>query len=69
MYKIRRELKEELLDGRTISNVAKKVGISRVHLSYIINGKLNTTKTTAYAIVKSCNSESEIQDYFERVIL
>lgn len=64
MYKIKEDLKDKLLDGRTISNLAKKIGVSRVHLSYILNGKLATTKTTAYVIVKSCDSEAEIEDYF-----
>lgn len=64
MYKIKRELKDLLLDGRTISNLAKKVGVSRVHLSYILNGKVATTKMTAYVIVKCCNPEAEIEDYF-----
>lgn len=61
-----RELKQKLLDGRTISYVANKVGISKQSLCNILNGKSKTTKTTAYCIVKECDIDNEICYYFKR---
>ena len=64
MYLFKYNLKEELLDGRKINYVAEKIGIARITLTNILNGKQTTTKTTAYCIVKCCNAEKEIEDYF-----
>lgn len=66
MYLFKVELKEKLLDGRKINYIAKKVGISREWLYNILNGVCTTTKTTAYCIVKSCGTDNEIEDYFDR---
>lgn len=67
MFEFKKELKKELLDGRTSIYVAKKIGITRQQLDNILNGKTTTGKTTAYCIVKSCNPDAEIEDYFVRV--
>ena len=66
MYEFNKELKEQLLDGRKISYLAQKIGITRSRLTMILNGKTITKKLTAYCIVKSCDSEAEIEDYFIR---
>ena len=47
--------------------IAEKVGITEFTMSRIINQKQNTSKTTAYCIVKMINENAEIQDYFEKV--
>ena len=47
--------------------VAEKVGISQYTLNRIINKKQNTTKTTAYCIVKMIDEDAEINDYFEKI--
>ena len=64
MYLFIKEKKEELLDGRTIKYLANKIGIARVTLNEILNGNRNTTKVTAFCIVKSCKIDSEIEEYF-----
>lgn len=66
MYRFKKELKEDLLQGRKISYVAEEIGITLSHLSQILNGNYTTQKTTAYCIVKCCQQEKEITDYFER---
>jgi plasmid maintenance system antidote protein VapI len=47
--------------------VAEKVGITEFTMSRIINKKQNTTKTTAYCIVKMIDENAEITDFFEKV--
>lgn len=47
--------------------IAKKVGITEETMSRIINQKQNTSKTTAYCIVKMINENAEIKDYFEKI--
>lgn len=42
------------------------IGISRSHLTQIINGKLMCTKVTAYCITKYLDENAEIEDYFIR---
>jgi hypothetical protein len=66
MFEFKRELKKELLDGRTSIYVANKIGITRQQLDSILNGRTTTRKLTAYCIVKACNSDAEIEDYFVR---
>lgn len=67
MYIFKKELKDELLDGRSVIYVAKKIGISRVWLYKVINAETKTSKAIAYYLVKACNPEAEIKDYFDRV--
>ena len=64
MYRFIIDKKEELLNGKTISWVAKNVGISRSYLTDVLNDKRTTTKMTAYCIVKSCNEDYEINQFF-----
>lgn len=66
MYEFKAELKEQLLDGRKINYLCQKIGISRSKLNMILNGKSTTRKLTAYCIVKACNEDAEINDYFIR---
>ena len=47
--------------------IAEKVGITEYTISRIINQKQNTSKTTAYCIVKMINENAEIEEYFEKV--
>lgn len=60
MYKAIKE-KFEIINQAMLS---KKVGITPEAMCRIINGKQNTSKTTAYCIVKSIHNEAEIEDYF-----
>jgi len=66
VYEFKVELKEELLDGRKINYMCKKIGISRYTLLGILNGKFTTRKLTAYCIVKAFDKDAEIDDYFTR---
>lgn len=67
MFVFKTELKEQLLDGRKVIYVANKIGITRQQLDHILKGEVATRKVTAYCIVKSCNADAEIEDYFIRV--
>ena len=66
MYEFKTELKQQLLDGRKINYLANKIGISRDRLIRILNGQVVTRKLTAYCIVKACDKDAEINDYFIR---
>lgn len=66
MYLFRVELKDQLLDGRKIIYVANKIGITRSYLNQILNCERETTKLTAYCLVKACDKDAEIDDYFIR---
>lgn len=68
MYIFKKELRDELLDGRSIKYVAQKIGISRVWLYKILNSENKTSKAIAYYLVKVCNPEAEIKDYFDRMV-
>jgi plasmid maintenance system antidote protein VapI len=47
--------------------IAEKVGITEFTMSRIINQKQNTSKTTAYCIVKTIDKNAEIEDYFDYI--
>lgn len=64
MWRFRIELKEQLLDGRTMTYIANKVGLSVTTIISILNAKVTTRKLTALCIIKSCNPEAEINEYF-----
>lgn len=42
------------------------IGITRVHLTNIMNGKKLCTKPVAYFITKYLDENAEIEDYFTR---
>ena len=68
MYRFKTELKEKVLDGRTITSVAEKLEINTPYLTDILNKKRGCSKSLAYYITKTLNETKEIEDYFERVI-
>jgi plasmid maintenance system antidote protein VapI len=47
--------------------IAEKVGINESTMSRIINQKQNTSKTTAYCIVKMINENAEVEEYFYKI--
>ena len=55
------------LKGDTQKKVAQKIGITEQTLSKVLNKKMACSKIIAYCITKINNSESEIEDYFERI--
>lgn len=67
MYMFNKEMKKELLNGRTIKEIAEMIGITRANLTDILNAKRPTTKKTAYCITKALNSELEICQVFTRL--
>lgn len=64
MYKFKKELKNEALKGRTITYLANEIGITKVYLTNILNGKRECSKVVAYSITKVLNNEKELKDYF-----
>ena len=42
------------------------IGVSREHLTQILNGKSLCTKYLAFAITKYLDEDAEIEDFFER---
>lgn len=60
MYLAKKEMFKEVRQ-REIADI---VGITEETLSRIINNKQLTKKTTAYCIVKTIDTNAEIEDYF-----
>jgi len=48
------------------TKASKIIGISRVYLTDILNGRKACSKVIAYCITKYLNEDAEIEDYFER---
>ena len=46
--------------------IAEKIGLSKEHLSRILNGKEATRYVTAYCIVKLYDSKKEVKDFFSK---
>ena len=64
MFIFKKELKKQLLEGRTIKYVASKIGITDTFLTSILNGKRTCSKITAYCITKFFNQNYEVNDLF-----
>lgn len=60
-------IKDGIVINKDISQVemAKEIGCSQETLSRILNKKQGCSKTLAYAITKTVNSEYEISTLFE----
>ena len=72
MYIIRTEKTEELKQGRTLTYIANKIGLSRVYLSYVFNAKHTAEKQLIEKILKFCLnqtnvSEEDIEKYFKKI--
>ena len=63
MYKIKKEIVLKL----NKTKASEEIGITRPHLTNVLNGKKYCSKILAYCITKYLNKEAEIADYFERV--
>jgi hypothetical protein len=57
--------KDNLLRGRTITEVSKIIGISNKWLGDILSARKGTIKITAYCIAKEISPDYEIKDCFE----
>lgn len=66
MYLFKTELKKGALDGRTMTSIAEKVGITKAYVIMIMNGKSTCSKLVAYCLTKVLDPNSEIKDYFIR---
>lgn len=67
MWWFKTELKEDLLQGRTIKYVSKQIEVSLSLFNRLLNGKIGTQKSTAFYIVKSCRPDKELEDYFYKI--
>ena len=47
-----------------ITDLSKKIGLSRTTVSNIINCKIKTNKPNAFIITKYLDENKEIEDYF-----
>jgi hypothetical protein len=67
MYTFKNELKHDLLDGRTITYVAKKIAVSIGFLTSVLNGKSNCSKLLALAILGAVKKPtSDLEVYFNK---
>ena len=66
MYFFKETEKAKILDGRTITYVADKIGVTNTFLTSVLNGKRTCSKTVAYCIVKCLCQDAEIEDYFDK---
>lgn len=57
-YKIKRNKKEELQEGRTIQYLAQKCKYSRQYLTDALNGKTNITRECAVNIIRGTAEDS-----------
>lgn len=64
MYKFKKELKKGALDGRTMTSIAERIGITKAYVIMIMNGKTTCSKLVAYSLTKALNLNSEINDFF-----
>lgn len=69
-FYLKKEKRKELLNGRTLTNLAKALNTSTSYLSDITSGKLpfNVARAYALAYLKDNYSEKEtfLEEYFEQ---
>lgn len=66
MYQFKQERLGEL-NNKILKDIAEKVGITRVYLSYIIHNKYNCKKAIAYCITKAIDENKEIDYFFDEI--
>lgn len=65
MYIFKKEMKEALLQGRTIKYLANNVlDMSSIYLTLILNGKQGCSKRMAKAIIECGGLQAVLEDYF-----
>lgn len=67
MYQFKQEKLEEVINNNKLIDIASKVGISRVYLSYVLHNKYNCRKSIAYCITKALDQEKEIDYFFNEI--
>lgn len=67
MYKLKEEMKNELLCDKSATYIANTLGVSFSYIVNILNRKVDCSKVMAWAIVKCLNYENEIEKYFDEV--
>ena len=68
MYIFRSDLDiNSLVDGRTILYLSKKISYSREHLSNILRRKEVCSYERARDIVKACQPNKNVEDFFIKV--
>ena len=66
MYKFKIEKKEEFLDGRTVTFLAKeKLFITNSYLNAILNGTRGCSRTLEMNIVKLIE-DAQLDDFFDK---
>lgn len=69
MYMFREDRNmDDLLDGRSITYVAKKISLNREWVSLILRGRKTCTKEQAESLVHRCCSEDTPIDLFFRLV-
>ena len=66
-YLIKQKKAEEIKNKFKSTYIAETLGKNPSTVSLILNGKITTPKTTAYAFTKVIDKDLEIEDLFERV--
>ena len=66
MYRFKQERMDEI-KKYNINELADKIGISRVYLSYVIHNKYDCKKTIAFCITKNLDNNKEIDYYFDKI--
>lgn len=68
MYKFNQELDiNDLLDGRKILYISKKISYNREFISKILRGKQTCSYERAEQLVKACQPNKKVSDYFIKV--
>lgn len=67
MYKFKVEMKNELLQGRTLKYIADKTGYSIVHICNVFKGKSHCSTRVANEILELTDTFAPIEKYFEKI--
>lgn len=67
IIKLTPEEMDDVLDGRTKTSIAKKVGVTKQTVINVCNGKTKCSREMAYCLTKALDPEAEIADFFVRI--
>lgn len=68
MYTFDINKREDFLKGRTITYLAKEIGIGKQYLCEVLLQKHKIKKPLAYIMTKMSDAEKEIEDYFIKIV-
>ena len=63
-YYFKIDLKDEILQGRTVAHIGKQLDINYAYLTRVLSGSIHCSLKTAKMIANAIDDKAEVTDFF-----